>query len=337
MLDHVKRAMEYLYSSRGEHGLVLFRAGDWNDSMNNVGRKEKGESVWLTIATVKAYAEFIQILKYAGENELAEVYSNRLAELKENIIKYGFDGKYFIYGYNDFGEKIGAEENEYAKIFLNPQTWAVLANIFDEEKLNNIMDIVEEKLSCDYGYVQCAPSYGKGSDKIGRVSYFQKGLIENGGVYNHGVAFKIVADCMLKRGEIAYNTWKKISYNNPLNPNNGMEPYVVSNMYIGPECEYLKGFAPMSWVTGTAGWLYRCITEYMCGIQADINGLKISQCFPKEWNKVTVKRQFRKAIYNITFEKSQENKIIVDGKTIDGNILPLLKEGEECNVLVMYK
>ena len=42
--------------------------------------------------------------------------------------------------------KIGAEENEYAKIFLNPQTWAVLANIFDVEKLNNLMDIVEEKL-----------------------------------------------------------------------------------------------------------------------------------------------------------------------------------------------
>jgi hypothetical protein len=67
------------------------------------------------------------------------------------------------------------------------------------------------------------------------------------------VAFKIVADCILKRGDIAYNTWKKIAYNNPLNPNNGMEAYVVSNMYIGPECDYLKGFAPMSWVTGTAG------------------------------------------------------------------------------------
>jgi cellobiose phosphorylase len=65
---------------------------------------------------------------------------------------------------------------------LNPQTWAVLANIFDEERLNNLMDIVEEKLSCDYGYVQCSPSYEKGCDKIGRVSYFQKGLIENGGV-----------------------------------------------------------------------------------------------------------------------------------------------------------
>ena len=119
------------------------------------------------------------------------------------------------------------------------------------------MDVVEERLGCSYGYVQCSPSYAKGTDNIGRVSYFKKGLIENGGVYNHGVAFKIVADCLLGRGDIAYQTWRKIAYDNPENPDNGMEPYVVSNMYIGPDNEYLAGFAPMSWVTGTAGWLYR--------------------------------------------------------------------------------
>ena len=62
VFNHVKRAMDYLYGSRGEKGLVLFREGDWNDSMNNVGTQGKGESVWLTIATVKAYNEFIIFL-----------------------------------------------------------------------------------------------------------------------------------------------------------------------------------------------------------------------------------------------------------------------------------
>lgn len=31
----------------GEHGLPLMKGGDWNDGMNRVGRKGKGESIWL--------------------------------------------------------------------------------------------------------------------------------------------------------------------------------------------------------------------------------------------------------------------------------------------------
>lgn len=257
VFDHVKRAMDYLYSSRGKRGLVLFRHGDWNDSMNGVGLKGKGESVWLTIATVKAYNEFIEILELYGKEELIPLYRARRDECKENVLKHGVDGKHLLYGYNDYDEKIGSDENEYAKIYLNPQTWAVLAELTEKNELKTFMNSVEERLSCDFGYVQCAPSYKQGTDKIGRVSYFKEGLIENGSVYNHGVAFKIVADCLLGQGDKAYETLKKISYDNPKNPNNGMEPYAISNMYIGPENPYLQGYAPMSWVTGTAGWLYR--------------------------------------------------------------------------------
>lgn len=337
VFDHVQRAMDYLYSSRGERGLVLFRAGDWNDSMNNVGTQEKGESVWLTIATVKAYNEFIEILEYCGKTELISIYSDRRDELKENVIKYGKDGDHFIYGYNDYGEKIGADENEFAKIYLNPQTWAVLAGILPENELNALMDTVEERLICDYGYVQCAPSYAKGTDNIGRVSYFKKGLIENGGVYNHGVAFKIVADCLLNRGEIAYQTWRKIAYDNPKNPNNGMEPYVVSNMYIGPDNEYLAGFAPMSWVTGTAGWLYRCLSEHICGVRPVADGLLIKPCFPNEWTNLKASRIFRGAKFEIEYIKSNEKKTLLDGKEVKNSVIPVCEAGTMHKVTVYYK
>lgn len=337
VFDHVQRAMDYLYGSRGEKGLVLFREGDWNDSMNNVGKQGKGESVWLTIATVKAYNEFIEILEYSGKNELVPTYAMRRDELKENVLKYGKDGDHFIYGYNDYGEKIGADENEFAKIYLNPQTWSVLAGILPENELNELMNTVESRLGCDYGYVQCAPSYAKGTDKIGRVSYFKKGLIENGGVYNHGVAFKIVADCVLGRGDIAYQTWRKIAYDNPKNPNNGMEPYVVSNMYIGPDNEYLAGFAPMSWVTGTAGWLYRCLSEHICGVRPVANGLLVQPCFPKEWTKVKASRIFRGAKFEIEYLASNENKTILDGVTLDSAVIPTCESGTTHKVTVYYK
>lgn len=335
VFNHVKRAMDYLYSSRGKRGLILFRHGDWNDSMNGVGLLGKGESVWLTLAAIKAYNEFIELLDLCGKDELIHEYETRRNELKDAVQKYGLDGDHLLYGYNDYDEKIGADENEYAKIYLNPQTWTVLAGAFDKIMLEKFMDTVENRLACDFGYVQCAPSYKEGTESIGRVSYFKEGLIENGSVYNHGVAFKIVADCLLGRGDNAYETFKKISYNNPNNPDNGAEPYAFSNMYIGPENVYLRGYAPMSWVTGTAGWLYRAITEYMFGIKAAKDGLEIFPCFPSSWNELTCIRKFRGCVYVLDFKRSNQFKMTEDGICLEGNIIKI-NEKKERHIIVNF-
>ncbi|MBR3863502.1 MAG: hypothetical protein IKJ19_00075 [Clostridia bacterium] len=337
LLCHIKRSVDYLCGCKGKRGLVLFRGGDWNDSLNNVGREGKGESVWLSIATVKAINEFIEILRIINaDNEQIQEYTQKRDELAKAVLKWGLDGDHLIYGYNDYDEKIGASECEFAKIFLNPQTWAVLANLTDKKQLESFMDSVESRLKCDFGYLQCYPSFKKGSDKIGRVSYFQPGLVENGAVYNHGVAFKIVADCLLGRGNNAYNSLKAISFDNPKNPNNGMEPYAVSNMYMGIENKYIAGYAPMSWITGTAGWLYRCISEYICGLQATVNGLKILPCVPDIWNEFRVERKFRGAIYKIKFIRKNNFEIKLNGKKIEGNVLPILQKGETAEVTVSF-
>ena len=331
VLEHARAAIDYLLNCRGERNLVLWRGGDWNDSINNVGLQNKGESVWLSIATVKAVTELQEILSFVNGNEkLIEEYETRKNELKTAIKTHGFTGKQYLYGINDQGEKIGAEE----RIFLNPQTWAVLANMGDKAHLNAVMDEVEERLKCAFGYVQCAPSFEKGDPNIGRVSYFQKGLVENGAVYNHGVAFKIAADCMLGRGDYAYKSFKLISCDNPDNLNSGVEPYAVSNMYIGPENPYLAGYSPMSWVTGTAGWLYRCATEFICGVKPTIKGLKIQPCMPSGWSGLTLTRKFRGETYEIYFEESEKAELCCDGKVVE--ILPLDGVGSKHKVICKY-
>lgn len=337
VFDHVQRAMDYLYGSRGKRGLVLFRAGDWNDSLNGVGKLGKGESVWLTIATVKAHNEFIEILDYCGKQEMIPTYAARRDELKANVMKHGWDNGYLIYGYNDYDEKIGASESEGAKICLNPQTWATLARLTDEETLNRILDLAEARLGCDYGYVLCAPAYDTPNDRIGSTTCSCKGITENGSVYNHGVAFKIVADCLLGRGDNAYKTFKMISYDNPKNPDNGVEPYAVSNMYVGPENPYFKGYAPMAWVTGTAGWLYRALTEYICGVRPVKDGLLVKPCFPSHWNEASVTRIFRGSRYEIKLVRATEDKVVFDGEILQGNVLPIGVKGETHDVTVYFK
>jgi cellobiose phosphorylase len=334
VFEHLKRAMDYITSCVGERGLVLFLGGDWNDSLNAVGKLGKGESVWLSIATVKALNEFDEICRLYGKEELCEYYQNKKQELIENIKKFGYDTDHYLYGINDYGEKIGSDESVYAKIFLNPQTWAVLANLDTKENLNALMDVVEKRLSCDFGYLQCTPSYKNGSDKIGRMSYFKEGCYENGSVYNHGVAFKVVADCLLGRGDNAYQTLLKIRFDNTLNPNSVVEPYAVTNMYFGPENKYRKGYSPNSWITGTAGWLYRAIAEYVCGIVPTLNGLKIKPCFPKHFNEINATRVFRGGKYSIQYIRSNKNQIVVDGKEIEGCLLPVMKK--DCSVKVYY-
>ena len=334
VFDHLQRAMDYLYNCRGKRGLVLLLGGDWNDSFNGGGKLGKGEGVWLTIATVKAYNEFIEILKILGKEDMVSLYTARRDEMKKAVMDYGYEDGQFIYAYTDYDEKVGSQENAEGKIFLNAQSWAVLGDIADKEILNKAMDKVEEKLICDFGYVQCTPSYTKGDDHIGRMSYFHGGNVENGSVYNHGVAFKAVADCLLKRGDLAYQTLKMISCDNPKNLDSGVEPYAVTNMYLGPDNHYLKGYAPHSWITGTAGWVYRCITEYICGVQPTINGLKINPCLPSKWNSLRVVRKFRGVNYNISFERGSENKILVNGKEVLGNIIPL--QNKDCEVKVYF-
>ena len=338
VFDHVQRAMDYLYGSRGERGLVLFREGDWNDSLNGAGKLNKGESVWLSIATVKAYNEFIEILDYCGKTELIPTYEKRRDEIKDNIMKYGWEDGYLIYGFDDYGNKIGSKECFEGKIYLNPQAWASLANLTDEKTLLKALDIAEERLGCDFGYKVCDPAYTVPVDTVGRVTYSTAGITENASVYNHGVAFKIVADCVMGRGDNAYNTYKMISYDNPKNPDSGVEPYAVSNMYIGPENPYGQaGFAPMAWVTGTAGWLYRALTEFICGVRPVKDGLLVKPCFPSTWNTAKVKRLFRGGEYRISFVRSDNEQVIFDGKELAGNVLPIGNAGEIHEVVVYFK
>lgn len=322
VLEHVIAAIEYLLHCRGERNLVLWRGGDWNDSLNNAGNLNKGESVWLSIATYKAVNELQEILRLKrGTEETVNRLQSQKEELKNAVMKHGLQDGKFIYGINDYGEAVGGGE----RTFLNPQTWAVLADIGDKELLEQVMDRVERELKCKYGYVQCYPSFDKGDDKIGRVSYFRKGLVENGAVYNHGVAFKIVADCKLGRGENAYRSFKLISCDNPDNANSGVEPYAVSNMYIGPENEYSAGFAPMSWITGTAGWLYRCISEFILGIKPTFAGLKIQPCMPDGWDEVKAVRKFRGERYEILYRRSGKRRVVCDGEEVE--VLPTGKGG----------
>ena len=114
-----------------------------------------------------------------------------------------------------------------------------------------------------------------------------------------------------------------------------MEPYAFSNMMMGPESKYRKGEAPMSWITGTAGWVYRALTEYLLGVRPTFEGLRVDPCLPKDFGRVSVTRLFRGRTYAIAYIPSKEKEgTYVNDQRVD--VLPLGKEGDRIEVTVYY-
>ena len=225
-------------------------------------------------------------------------------------------------------------------IYLNSQTWAVLSGVADDERKKMCLDAVDTYLDSDYGPLTLYPTYTSFNNKIGRLTSFIPGIWENGTPYCHGGTFKVVADCLEGRGDKAYATISKILPDAKTNPSekSGCEPYVVTNMFFGPD-NPRKGETLFAWVTGTAGWMFRAITQYMAGFNPGYDSFTLTPCIPHEWSEITIDRKFRGDTYKITVKnanakQSGVEKITVDGNAIDGNEVKIFGDGKVHEIVV---
>ena len=202
------------------------------------------------------------------------------------------------------------------------------------------MSSVKKYLTSPYGPLTLYPAYNRYNPNIGRLTGFVPGIWENGTPYCHGGTFKIVADCILGRGDSAVDELMKIMPDSDSNPSthSGCEPYVFTNMYFGPE-NPRRGETAFAWVTGTAGWMFRVVTQYMLGFHPSYNGFYVNPCIPSDWSECTMVRKFRNDTYNITLlnpDKRQNGvtSISVDGEVIEGSYIKLKNDGKEHSVVI---
>jgi cellobiose phosphorylase len=114
------------------------------------------------------------------------------------------------------------------------------------------------------------------------------------------------------------------------------EPYVYASNFFGPESDRF-GLANVSWLTGTASWMYVAATQFILGIRPAWEGLEIDPCLPADWTSASVTRTFRGAVYRIKIEKPQgvskgKLQLTAGGKPVAGNIVPAAAAGEEVEV-----
>ena len=340
--EHILLACRYSTEDLGEHKLVKAHDGDWNDSLNGIGTGGKGESVWTSIAACFALKNAVEIARSIKNDEnVAEEMTQRYNVLKKSINENAWDGEWYLAAYNDLGEKVGTKTEKEGFIYLNSQTWAVLAGVCDGEKKEKCMGSVEKYLSSPYGPLTLYPPYNSYKPHIGRLTGFVPGIWENGTPYCHGGTFKIVADCILGKGNSAVEELMKIMPDSATNPSthSGCEPYVFTNMYFGPD-NPRHGETAFAWVTGTAGWMFRVVTQYMLGFHPSYNGFELNPCIPSDWRECSIVRKFRNDTYNITVlnpdgKQNGVTGIIIDGKKTDGNYIELVGDGMEHNIEVI--
>ncbi|MEN6385852.1 MAG: hypothetical protein ABFD79_11740 [Phycisphaerales bacterium] len=317
--NHMMRALIRLYTDRSKAGLCLIFFGDWNDSLTGVCRKGKGVSVWMSMAFCRSVLLMKELAKYLGKSEDEIKLGRWHAEVSDAINKHGWDGKWYLCAIDDDGKLIGSEKNEEGKIFLNMQSWAQLGRVVTDERWKIIFENVEKHLDSGWGYILNWPTYTKPTPNVGRLSYLQPGICENGSVYTHGNAFLMLA--LLERGmaDNALKLWKNINPCNPARPIS-CQTNIFINGYWGPGHLKKPGYAELPWYTGSAGWMYYGVIEYMLGLRRGYDGMTICPCMPSEWESVFVSRIYRGTKYNVNIKNpnklqaSPVQTILINGK-----------------------
>lgn len=319
MYDHCCRAIDKALERFSERGLPLIGAGDWNDGLSAVGLEMKGESVWLGHFIHRILLDFVVIARQTGDDQRIELYSDRANNLKEKLNSLAWDGEYYYGATKDSGEKLGSMENAEGKVWLNPQTWAVIANVADDQRAKQVMDVVEKKLEYEIGPILLSPAYKTPDKYVGYLTRYAAGMRENGGVYTHGATWAIIAEAMLGRGDAAYRMYSKL---NPINrgkrPDDYFaEPYVTPGNIEGPDSAFF-GRGGWTWYTGSAAWLFKVGLEWILGVRPTFDGLLLDPCIPAAWDGFKVHRTFRGATYNIEVKNPEHVQCGVKELYVDG-------------------
>jgi len=331
--DHMIRAMRFLCNDTGQNGLCDQHFADWNDGLEPSELTGARESIMVTQQLCYGLLEMEELAKRRGDAEIEKEAREQYDLFKKRLNEFAWDGEWYIRSTCEVGTPLGTSKDDQAKIFLNTQSWAVLSQTAEGDRAERCMKSVDEHIEMDIGYLVASPPCRRYDERIGKFSGILAGHGVNGGAYCHAAGFKAVADCMLGRAEEAWRTFVKVTPDSPWNPISvsKTEPFSFTNCYEAIDSHYAEGV--YAWRTGTAGWFTMALIEWMFGVRRTYEGLIIDPCLSKELPQVSLTRKFRGATYQVNIDNTAgrcigTTSITVDGKKLEGNVLPVFKDGK---------
>ena len=173
------------------------------------------------------------------------------------------------------------------------------------------------------------PPFDKSELNPGYIKGYVPGVRENGGQYTHAAIWTAMAFAAMGDSEKA---WDLFSMINPIGhaeastatENYRVEPYVIAaDVYaVAPHI----GRGGWTWYTGSAGWMYRLITESLLGLRLEVDQLHVATRVPAAW-PFKIHYRYRETVYHILvrsdLQAEKTPRVIVDGNEQPEPIIPL--------------
>ncbi len=363
LFEHLKIIIENSINDFGKHNLPKMGGGDWNDGMNKIGNKGKGESVWLGFFLYDALGRFIEIIKKLEkmnfssaineQSNFEQLSNNYVDDLDVYIKKYekvrlqlfkdlnfhGWDGNYYLRAYYDNGAKVGSSESDECKIDLISQSFSILTGVADKKRTQSVLNAVENYLvDKEHKIVKLlTPPFKNSQYYPGYIMDYPQGIRENGGQYTHSVAWYVMALLKAGENEKAFEIFQMI---NPINRTSTYEdvityrtePYVIAaDIYSGKNIEGRGGW---TWYTGSSGWFYKVGIEEILGIKKIGNVLTIKPNIYK-WKEFEFDYRYKNTLYKISVIFGNVDSITLDRKKVEE--IKLIDDEKEHKVIVQIK
>ena len=353
-MEHLRISFQYFNKNVDHHNIPLIGLADWNDCLNlncfsetpgesfQISGPSEGpvaESIFIAGMYVKYGLEYADICQRVGLLEEEKAVREQVQTMYQAVLASGWDGEWFLRAYDAESLKIGSNDCEEGKIFIEPQGMCVMAGIGVEEKLaEKALDSVKEHLDSKYGIVLLQPAYTKYYVNLGEISSYPPGYKENAGIFCHNNPWISIAETVIGRGNRAFEIYKKTcpAYLEEISEVHRAEPYVYAQMIAGKDAKNF-GEAKNSWLTGTAAWTFTNVSQHILGIRPTFDGLQIDPCIDEHFKELTITRVYRNATYHITIENPNGcqkgiSKLVVDGKEVNGQIIPYTPGKESYDV-----
>lgn len=338
VMEHLRRAIQFTHGDLGTHGLPLLGFADWNDPTN---LPAGAESVFTANLYGRALAELIELAQHIGDAETGATYRDYYEAMKTTVNEQAWDGEWYLRYFDHDGSPMGSHSNTTGQIYSNAQSWTIFSGFATEERAISALDKVQKRLNTSKGIKLSAPGFDCYDPAVGGISTYPPGAKENGGIFLHANPWVMIAECIVGRGDRAFQYYDQI---NPAAKNDIIdefecEPYVYPQNILGDEHPQF-GLARNSWLSGTASWVFQAATQYILGVSSTYEGLRFDPCIPRQWGQFNIRRRFRGATYIITVRNPDSVskgvvQVTVNGQPVTDQTVPIFNDGGQHQVEVI--
>ena len=124
--EHARLAIQFTLDHLGANGLPLLRAGDWNDGIDALGRRDIGTSVWMGFFLFNVLDGFVDLARIKGDEAFAARCEAALAGQRK-ALEVGWRGDHYLLDFADDGREVDSRNAMTAG-------WAAYSGACDDER-----------------------------------------------------------------------------------------------------------------------------------------------------------------------------------------------------------